>query len=113
VRNTRSLKVSLDLLPGSRLRLVRILRELPMGTALTKEIPALVEGLFKIVEACRGVADIARVLLHRAAQLMFSIDHLANAREDVGVVHMAQPRERTAAACSRGIQEVFGDAGAG
>ena len=63
-----------------------------MGAALTKQIPALVERLFKIMEACRGVADLARVLLHRAAQLMFSVDHLANAREDVGVVHMAQPR---------------------
>jgi hypothetical protein len=63
-----------------------------MGTALTKEIPALVERLFKIMEACCGVAHLARVLLHCAAQLMFSVDHLANAREDVGVVHMAQPR---------------------
>jgi len=63
-----------------------------MGTALTKKIPALVERLFKIMEACRGVAHLGRVLLHRAAQLMFSVDHLANAREDVGVVHAAQPR---------------------
>ena len=112
MRGTRSLEVSLDLLPRSRLRLIRILCELSMGTALTKQIPALVEGLFKIMKASRGVADIARVLLHRAAQLMFCIDHLANAREDVGVVHTAQPRGRMAAACSRVIQDVFGDAGA-
>jgi hypothetical protein len=26
------------------------------------------------------------------AQLMLSIDHLANAREDVGVVHATQPK---------------------
>jgi hypothetical protein len=101
MRDARSLEVSLDLLPRSRLRLIRILCELSMGTALTKQIPALVERLFKIMEACRGVAHLARVLLHRAAQLMFSVDHLANAREDVGVVHMAQPRECTAAGRSR------------
>jgi hypothetical protein len=31
--------------------------------------------------------------LHLAPQLMLSIDHLANAGEDVGVVHAPQPRE--------------------
>src|SRR5512133_2312572 len=74
VRDARSLEVSVDLLPRSRRRLIRILCGLSMGAALTKQVPALVERLFKLMEACRGVA------------------HLANAREDVGVVHIAQPR---------------------
>jgi len=65
-----------------------------MGSPLTQEIPALVEGLFKIVKLLRGIVELARIFLHLAAQLMFSIDHLANPGEDVGVVHAPQLRER-------------------
>src|SRR5215211_979970 len=65
-----------------------------MRTALAKQIPALVKGLLKITQPAGGVRDLGSVLLHAAAQFMFSIDHLANALENVGVIHGAQPRER-------------------
>jgi hypothetical protein len=44
---------------------------------------------------------------------MFSIDHLANPGEDVGVVHAPQPREVTTAGCLRGsgmTRHLFDDA---
>ena len=86
------LQVSLNLLPGSRLRLIWVLCELPMGAPLAKQIPALIKGFLKVVKPLGGIADLTWVLLHLAAQLMLSIDHLANAREDVGVVHATQPK---------------------
>ena len=49
----------------------------------------------------RGIGDLARVFLHLVAQLMFSIDHVTNARENVGVVHAPQPRDATRSACLR------------
>jgi len=63
-----------------------------MSAALTKQIPALIKGLFEVTEPLGGVVDLARAVLHLAAQLMLSIDHLANAGEDVGVIHTTQPR---------------------
>jgi hypothetical protein len=58
-----------------------------MGPALAKQIPALIKGFLKVAKPPGGIADLAWVLLHLAAQLMLSIDHRANARENVGVVH--------------------------
>jgi hypothetical protein len=58
-----------------------------MGAALAKQIPALIKGFLKVTKPLGGIADLTRILLHLTAQLMLSIDHLANAREDVGVVH--------------------------
>ena len=74
-----------------------------MGAPLTQQIPALVEGLFKIMKLLPGVGNLAGIFLHIAAQLMFSIDHLANPGEDVGVVHAPQPREVATASCLRGV----------
>lgn len=84
-----------------------------MGAPLTQQIPALVEGLFKSMKLLRGVGDLVGIFLHLAAQLMFSIDHLANPGEDVGVVHAPQPREVTTAGCLRGsgmTRHLFDDA---
>jgi hypothetical protein len=67
-----------------------------MGAPLTQQIPALVEGLFKIVKLLCSIADLARIFLHLATQLMFSLNHLANPGEDVGVVHAPQPKEAVA-----------------
>jgi hypothetical protein len=50
----------------------------------------------------RCVGNLAGIFLHLAAQLMFSIDHLANPGEDVGVIHAPQPRDATGAASLRG-----------
>ena len=61
-----------------------------MGAALAKQIPALIEGLLQVTKLLGGVVDLARIVLHLAAQLMLSIDHLANAGEDVGVIHTRQ-----------------------
>ena len=95
------LQVSLHLLPRSRPRFIGILRKLPMSAPLTQQVPALVERLFKIMKPLRGIGDLARVFLHLVAQLMFSIDHFTNARENVGVVHAPQPRDATRSACLR------------
>ena len=86
------LQISLHLVPRPGLRLIGVLCELPMGAPLTKQIPTLVKRLLKITKSARSITDLAGVILHFAAQLMFSIDHLANAGEDVGVVHAPQPR---------------------
>ncbi len=86
------LQVSFNLLPRSRLRLVWVLCELPMGASLAQQIPALIKGFLEVMEPLGGIADLTWVFLHLAAQLMLSIDHLANAREDVGVVHATQPK---------------------
>jgi len=95
------LQVSLHLLPRSRPRFIGILRKLPMSAPLTQQVPALVERLFKIMKPLRGIGNLARVFLHLVAQLMFSIDHFTNARENVGVVHAPQPRDATRSACLR------------
>jgi hypothetical protein len=73
-------------------RLIWVLRELPMGAPLAEQIPALIKGFLKAMKPRGGIADLTWALLHLAAQLMLSIDHLANAREDVGVVHKTQPK---------------------
>jgi hypothetical protein len=78
-----SLQVTLDLLPGPCPRLIGILREFPMGASLAQQIPALVKGCLKIPQPLGAVAHLTWVLLHLAAQLMLSINHLADAREDV------------------------------
>jgi hypothetical protein len=65
-----------------------------MGAALAKQIPALIEGFLQVAQPLGGVIDLARVVLHLAAELVLSIDHLANAGEDVGVIHTTQPRGR-------------------
>jgi hypothetical protein len=64
-----------------------------MGAALAKQIPALIKRFLKVTKPLSGVADLARVVLHLAAQLMLGIDHLADAREDVGVIHRDSLRE--------------------
>ena len=64
-----------------------------MGAALAKQIPALIKGFLKVAKPPGGIADLTWVLLHLAAQLMLSIDHRANARENVGVVHATSLRE--------------------
>jgi hypothetical protein len=58
-----------------------------MGAALAEQVPALIKGFLKVTEPLGGIADLTRVVLHLAAQLMLSIDHLANPRQNVGVVH--------------------------
>jgi len=62
-----------------------------MGAALAKQIPALIKGFFKVTKPHSGVADLVWAVLHLAAQLMLGVDHLADAREDVGVIHRTQP----------------------
>jgi hypothetical protein len=62
-----------------------------VGAALAKQIPALIEGFLKVTKPLGGVADLVWVVLHLAAQLMLGVDHLANAREDVGIIHAPQP----------------------
>jgi DNA-binding CsgD family transcriptional regulator/tetratricopeptide (TPR) repeat protein len=64
-----------------------------MGAALAKQIPALIKRFLKVTKPLSGVADLARVVLHLVAQLMLGIDHLADAREDVGVIHRDSLRE--------------------
>jgi hypothetical protein len=54
-----------------------------MCPPLAKQIPALIKGFLKITKPCRGITDLARVVLHLAAQLVLSINHLANAHEEV------------------------------
>jgi hypothetical protein len=63
-----------------------------MGATLAEQIPALIEGFLQVTKPPGGVANLVRVVLHLAAQLMLSIDHLANTGEDVGVIHRTQPR---------------------
>ena len=48
-----------------------------MSAALAKQIPALIERFLQFTKPRGGVADLARVVLHLAAQLVLSIDHLA------------------------------------
>jgi hypothetical protein len=62
-----------------------------MGAALAKQIPALIEGFFKVTKPPGGVADVVWVVLHLAAQLMLGVNHLTNAREEVGIIHTTQP----------------------
>jgi hypothetical protein len=62
-----------------------------VGAALAKQIPTLIEGFLKFTKSPGEVADLAWVVLHLATQLMLGVDHLANAREDVGVIHTTQP----------------------
>ena len=83
------------------MRLIGILRKFPMSAPLTQQVPELVEGLFELMKPLCGIGDLARVFLHLVAQLMFSIDHFTNAREDVGVVHAPQPRDATRSVCLR------------
>jgi hypothetical protein len=54
-----------------------------MGASLAQQIPALIKGCLKIMKPLGAVTDLTWVLLHFATQLMLSIDHLADAREDV------------------------------
>ncbi len=63
-----------------------------MGAALAKQIPALIKRFLKVTKPVRGVTELAGIILHLPAQVMLGIDHLANAREDVGVIHSTQPR---------------------
>jgi hypothetical protein len=58
-----------------------------MGAALAKQIPALIKRFLKVTKLLGGIADLTRALLHLPAQLVLSIDHLANPHEDVGVIH--------------------------
>ena len=67
------------------MRLIGILRKFPMSAPLTQQVPELVEGLFELMKPLCGIGDLARVFLHLVAQLMFSIDHFTNAREDVNI----------------------------
>jgi len=62
-----------------------------MGAALAEQIPALIEGFLEVTKPRGAVADLVWVVLHLAPQLMLGIDHLANAQEDVGVIHATQP----------------------
>ena len=63
-----------------------------MGAPLAQQIPALIKGFLEVMKPFGGIGELTWVLLHLAAQLMLSIDHLANTREDVGVVHATQPK---------------------
>jgi hypothetical protein len=62
-----------------------------MGAALAKQIPALIEGFLKVTKPRGAVADLIWVVLHLAAQLVLGVNHLTNAREEVGIIHATQP----------------------
>jgi hypothetical protein len=81
------LPVSLDLAHRADLRLFRVLAELPPGTPLPQQIPALVERRFGGRQLIPLVVAGQLPCRELGAQLMLGLDEIADVAQDLLVIH--------------------------